>query len=145
MKYGGIEWNTDSELSSKLGKSSSFVSSRKNNKKMTCEEIIDEILNPKLHEYRGITWKNDSDLSRKLGKERRYVNSLTRKGFTREQLIDRFLDSQHEYRGIKWTSERSLAKALDYPNWLIRKYKDNGYTCQEIIDMRLRMEDKNEI
>jgi hypothetical protein len=97
--YRNITWQSNRDLSIKLGKSDRYVSINIRKGK-TYEEIIDKILNDeKLNEpksYRNITWTTDRNLSIKLGKYQAYVNNKIHEGKTYEEIIDNILDNKFE-------------------------------------------------
>ena len=106
----------------------------------TCEflellEIIYNLRSDNIHEYRGITWSNDAELSKKLGRYAAYVNQSIRKGKTREELIDRYLDTQpNVYRGISWTHNRDLSRKLGLHDEYVSTALRMGRSYKEIID-----------
>ena len=92
MKYRGITWKNDSDLSKKIGKHRSYMSKKKTCGK-TYEDIIDEYIDSThKYTYRGITWKNDSDLARKLNKPRSYIYYHKKHRRSYNEIIDYTLD-----------------------------------------------------
>jgi len=104
--YRGISWESDTDLSKKLGKGYSYVAYH-TKKGMTHDEIIDKVLdgdtNQNGHTYRAITWKNDADLCRVLNKGHNFVHHYIKNGMTHEEIIDMVLDGEPEALEIKNT------------------------------------------
>jgi superfamily II DNA or RNA helicase len=132
-EYRGIIWNSDRDLSIKLGKNNNYVYKCKYKGK-SYEEIIDEVLD-KIITYRGIAWGSNIELSRKLGKHENYVYACRSKGKSYEEIIDEVLDIKiNSYRGITWSYDIELSKKLGKNKYYVCTNKSKGKSYEEIID-----------
>ena len=140
-------WQSDSDLSKKLGRNSSFVY-RLRRDGVSYPEIIKKGLIDKVDtsgscEVDGVlwTWKNDADLSKKLGKYISYVSGLKRRGFSypeiiRQGLIDKVSTSGScEVDGALWTwkSDSDLSRKLGRSIGYVASFKRRGFSYPEII------------
>ena len=140
-------WQSDSDLSKKLGRNPSFVNTLKTKgffyPEIIRQGLIDKVDNSGSCEVDGVlwTWKNDADLSKKLGKYISYVSGLKRRGFSypeiiRQGLIDKVSTSGScEVDGALWTwkSDSDLSRKLGRSIGYVASFKRRGFSYPEII------------
>ena len=113
-EYRGIMWKHITDLSLKLGKNPSYVSTiLMRHPGTTIESIIDRVLGK---EYRGIKWHNHVELSKALGLDRTTVSAWLNRHPDKSEtdFIDHVLGK--EYKGFAWRNVHQLSIELGERN-----------------------------
>lgn len=136
--YRGYTWNSLRDLSTKLGKSKTYVRMWLNqNEGKGVTDCIDVHLDS-VQTYRGYSWRSIADLERQLGVSESAIYGWLRRNKDKsvQDYIDNFEDCYKEYKGYLWTSNRELSMLLGKNKDYVRVWLEmhTGKTAEDCID-----------